>query len=177
MTPATVVSGAGASPWEATLIGGLLSRHTGVQVRARCFDVAQGLGATARLAPVLVIDADTYGAGVAQSLGLPEQPSLATAARRAASGSVDGEELRGLCHRAGAGLSVLAGVGPSGWADIRPASFRVVLDTAREAFALTVVDVGFCTEEDEELSFSGAPVRRNMATPAAIQAADTVVGA
>src|SRR2546423_10046779 len=55
MTPATVVSGAGASPWEATLIGGLMSRHTGVQVLARCFDVAQVLAAAARLAPDVVI--------------------------------------------------------------------------------------------------------------------------
>jgi Flp pilus assembly CpaE family ATPase len=51
----------------------------------------------------------------------------------------------------------------------------VVLDLARRLAAVTVVDVGFCLERDEELSFDTAAPRRNGAALAALAAADTVV--
>jgi MinD-like ATPase involved in chromosome partitioning or flagellar assembly len=50
-----------------------------------------------------------------------------------------------------------------------------VLAAARALVALTVVDCGFCLEEDEELSFDTAVPRRNGATLAALAEADTVV--
>jgi Flp pilus assembly CpaE family ATPase len=40
---------------------------------------------------------------------------------------------------------------------------------------VTVVDVGFCLEQDEELSFDTAAPRRNGATLATLDAADTVL--
>ena len=289
-TPATLVSAAGASPWEAALVGGLLARHSGVQVLARCFDVAQVLAAVARVKPdvvlvghdlealdrevvaqlaancgavvgaypendpsavrrlidigcrravpheldpldlavlvrelagrptsaeappprpsgllaavwgptgapgrttvavgiaaalatsaseVLVIDADTYGASVAHALGLPEQPSVVTAVHQASIGAFDAVRLRERCQRAGGGLWVLAGVPRADvWPEVREASLRTVLDAARSTFPLTVVDTGFCLEEDEELSYSGAPLRRNMATRTALAESDAVV--
>jgi MinD-like ATPase involved in chromosome partitioning or flagellar assembly len=288
MTPATLVSAAGASPWEAALVGALLARHSGVQVLARCFDVAQVLATASRVRPdvvlvghdlegldreviaqlgsfcavvvgayppgdpiavrrlidlgceravphdldpldlaglvlelagrpssleehvarpsgcllavwgptgapgrttlavaiasavsrggdVLLIDADTYGAAVAQSLGLTEQPSLVSAAQRAATGAFSGDDLRELSQSAG-GFSVLAGVPrPDCWPQVREASLLTVLQAARAAHGLTVVDVGFCLEEDEELSYSGTPLRRNLVARAVLQEADSVL--
>jgi Flp pilus assembly CpaE family ATPase len=50
-----------------------------------------------------------------------------------------------------------------------------VLDEARRLAELTVVDCSFCLEEDEELSFDTAAPRRNGATLAVLEAADTVL--
>jgi Flp pilus assembly CpaE family ATPase len=50
-----------------------------------------------------------------------------------------------------------------------------VLDEARRMAALTVVDCAFSLEDDEELSFDTAAPRRNGATLAVLEAADTVL--
>lgn len=291
MTPATLVSGAGASPWEAALVGGLLARHSGVQVLARCFDVAQVLAAAKRVRPdivlvghdldaldrevvaqlaarcravvgayppgdpiavrrlidigcqravphdldpldlarlvlelaghdvppreedssadrghlvavwgptgapgrttvaagiacalssrgleVLLVDADTYGASVAQSLGLSEQPSIVSAVRGVAAARLEAGELRALCQSAGGGLAVLSGCISGLWPEIREASLRSVLDAARSEFSVVVADVGFCIEEDEELSYNGAPLRRNLASRTVLREASMIVG-
>lgn len=290
MRPATLVSGAGASPWEARLVGELLSRHSGVQVLARCFELAQVLAAASRVRPdvvlvghdldgldreavaelarscravigayppgdpdavrrlidlgceravphdldpldlarlvlelagretavagdqptpagrllavwgpagapgrttvatglaaglarpdepVLLVDADTYGGAVAQTLGLPETPSLVGAVHQASVAGFGPDQLLPFCHDAGAGLLVLAGLGKAEmWPEVREASLRAVLEAAQARFAVTVVDVGFCLEEDEELSYSGAPMRRNLATRVVLAKCDSVV--
>ena len=289
--PATLVSAAGAAPWEAALVGGLLARHSGVQVLARCFDVPQVLAAVSRVrpdvvlvghdlesldrevvatlarhvtavvgaypagdpsavrrlidigcvravphdldpldlaglvrdlagrppgvadpdppppgrlaavwgptgapgrttvavevaaalaaeeSPVLLIDGDTYGASVAQALGLSEHPSLITALHEAAVGAFGPDELLPHCAHAGGGLRVLAGPSRADlWPEVRQASLEAVIDAARRGFDLTVADVGFCLEEDEELSFNGAPLRRNLAARVLLTQADLVVG-
>ena len=290
--PATLVSGAGTSPWEAALVGGLLARHTGVQVVARCFEVAQVIAATRRVHPdvvlvghdldgldrdavvdlsahcgtvvgayppadplavrrlidlgcrravphdldpldlarlvlelagyvldvpdpaggaergrlvavwgptgapgrttvalglasasvaagvdTLLLDADPYGASLAQTLGLAEHPSLLSALRHAADGAFDGAALREHCLPAAGGLWLLAGLArPDAWTEVREGSLRAVLDAARDAFPLVVVDAGFCLEEDEELTYAGTPLRRNLTTRAVVAAASSVVG-
>ena len=126
---------------------------------------------------VLLLDADTYGASVAQALGLSEHPSLITALHQAAVGAFGPEELECHCTSAGGALRVLAGPSrPDLWPEVRQASLEAVVDAARRGFDLTVADVGFCLEEDEELSFSGAPLRRNLAARVLLAQADLVVG-
>jgi MinD-like ATPase involved in chromosome partitioning or flagellar assembly len=125
---------------------------------------------------VLLVDADTYGGSVAQSLGLPEHPSLLVAVHAAATGLFGPEHLGPLLHAAGEGLWVLPGVSDAArWPEVREASFLAVLDAARAEFAVTVVDGGFCLEEDEELAYDGVPLRRNLATRVAVREADCVI--
>jgi Flp pilus assembly CpaE family ATPase len=50
-----------------------------------------------------------------------------------------------------------------------------VLEEARRSADLVVVDCSFCLEEDEELSFDTAAPRRNGATLAVLESADTVL--
>jgi Flp pilus assembly CpaE family ATPase len=127
---------------------------------------------------VLLVDADTYGGAVGQLLGLlDEAPGLAAACRLANNGELDLPRLAGLAVHARPALRVLTGISrPDRWLELRPAALRVVLDLARRLAAFTVVDCGFCLEQDEELSYDTAAPRRNGATLAVLEAADVVLG-
>src|SRR5207253_8718402 len=73
-------------------------------------------------------------------------------------------------------LSVLTGIAtPQRWPELRPSAVEVVLTLARTLAAVTVVDCGFCLEQDEELSYDTLAPRRNGATLAALDSADLVV--
>ena len=75
-----------------------------------------------------------------------------------------------------AGLRVLTGISRADrWPELRPAALEQVWSLARSLAAVTVVDLGFCLEQDEELSFDTAAPRRNGATLATLAAADTVL--
>ncbi|RJK95419.1 AAA family ATPase [Vallicoccus soli] len=135
-------------------------------------------GESARLGvPTLLADADVYGGVVAQVLGLlDESPGLAAAARAANSGVLDLPALAKLAPVVVPRLRVLTGIARADrWPELRPASLEVVLDLARRLADLTVVDCGFCLEEDEELAFDTAAPRRNGATLEVLARADTVV--
>jgi MinD-like ATPase involved in chromosome partitioning or flagellar assembly len=125
----------------------------------------------------LLVDADVYGGVVAQVLGLlDESPGVAGAARQAAAGSLDADALARLAWSVRPQLRVLTGLARADrWPELRPRALAAVLEEARRLAALTVVDCGFCVEEDEELSFDSAAPRRNGATLAVLQAADTVL--
>jgi MinD-like ATPase involved in chromosome partitioning or flagellar assembly len=125
----------------------------------------------------LLVDADTYGASVAQALALlDESPGLAAATRAANQGALDLPRLAELTPSIPPGLRVLTGLPrPQRWPELRPSALEVVWDTARELADWTVVDCGFCLEADEELSHDGAAPRRNGAALSAIGAADAVV--
>jgi len=127
--------------------------------------------------PVLLVDADVYGGVVAQALGLlDETPGLAAACRQANAGTLDVAALARHVRSVGPALRVLTGISRAErWVEIRPASLEVVLDLARRMAAVTVVDCGFCLEEDEELSYDTAAPRRNGATLSALAGADEVV--
>lgn len=104
--------------------------------------------------PALLVDADVYGGTAAASLGLPDESSgLAAACRLANSGTLDVPGLAALGQPQSPGLQVLTGLDRADrWAELRPGSVQTVLDLARALAAVTVVDCGFCLEQDEELS-------------------------
>jgi MinD-like ATPase involved in chromosome partitioning or flagellar assembly len=125
----------------------------------------------------LLADADVYGGAIAQSLGLlDESPGLAAAARLANNGLLDVPALAELARRVAPHLRVLTGITRAErWTELRPSALEVVLAMARQLAAVTVVDCGFCLEQDEELAFDQSVARRNGATLATIAAADTVL--
>jgi MinD-like ATPase involved in chromosome partitioning or flagellar assembly len=133
---------------------------------------------TARLGiPTLLVDADPYGGVIAQVLGLlDESPGLAAAARLDNQGSLDVPALAGLARGLNPRLRVLTGiVRADRWPELRPDSVRSVLEKARSLAAITVVDCGFSLEQDEELVYDTMAPRRNGATIAALESADTVL--
>jgi Flp pilus assembly CpaE family ATPase len=125
----------------------------------------------------LLVDADVYGGVIAQVLGLlDESPGLAGAARLAAAGALDGPALVRLAWSVRPQLRVLTGLARADrWPELRPRAVVAVLDEARRLAELTVVDCSFSLEDDEELSFDTAAPRRNGATLAVLQNADTVL--
>jgi Flp pilus assembly CpaE family ATPase len=129
----------------------------------------------------LLVDADVYGGTIAAELGLlDESPGLAAACRLASGTRLDGAALAGLCWQLRPRLRVLTGIPLAArWPEIRPAAVGAVLAAARQLADVTVVDCGFCLETDEELSFDTLAPRRNGATLAVLDDADTitVVGA
>lgn len=131
----------------------------------------------ARGAQTLLVDADTYGPSVAQTLGLlDESGGVAGAARAANGGALDVDRLARLSPCISPTLRVLTGLPqPSRWPELRPSALEAVWQVARELARWTVVDCGFCLEADEELSFDTAAPRRNGATLSALAAADVVL--
>lgn len=127
--------------------------------------------------PVLVVDADTYGGTIAQLLGmLDEAPGIAAAARAAATGRLDGAGLAALTPALDNGLRVLTGISRAArWPELPAAHLEVVWSAARELAAWTVVDCGFCVEQDEALSYDTRAPQRNAATLSALAEADVVV--
>jgi MinD-like ATPase involved in chromosome partitioning or flagellar assembly len=128
--------------------------------------------------PVLLIDADTYGGVVAQLLGvLDEAPGLAAACRLANQGVLDAPRLANVASELRPGLRLLTGISrPDRWPEIRPAALEMVVAISRQVAAFTVIDCGFCLEEDEELSYDTAAPRRNGATVTALTVSDVVIG-
>ncbi|CCG04919.1 AAA family ATPase [Blastococcus saxobsidens] len=135
-------------------------------------DEAARLGTSA-----LLVDADVHGGVVAQVLGLlDESPGLAGAARQAGAGTLDGRTLVALAWAVRPQLRVLTGLARADrWPELRPAAVTAVLEEARRVAELTVVDCAFNVEDDEELSFDTAAPRRNGATLAVLEHADTVL--
>jgi MinD-like ATPase involved in chromosome partitioning or flagellar assembly len=125
----------------------------------------------------LLVDADPYGGTVGPTLGLlDEVAGLALACRAASAGQLDTVRLAAESRQLRPSLRVLTGIARADrWPELRPSAVRAVLDEARHLSALTVVDCGFCLEEDEELSYDTSAPRRNGATLTALTAADTVL--
>lgn len=129
----------------------------------------------------LLVDLDTWGACVAQSLGVvDEAPGLAAAARASEQGTLDVPALARLTPQVMPGLRVLTGLPRADrWPEVRAGAVEDVLRLTRSLADHVVVDTGFCVEDDEELSYDTAAPRRNAATLAALESADhlVVVGA
>jgi MinD-like ATPase involved in chromosome partitioning or flagellar assembly len=128
---------------------------------------------------VILVDADSYGASVAASLGLlDESAGLAQSCRLADQGLLDAESLKRIAApvftKAGS-FRVLTGITRADrWTELRAAALSSVLEYAKEIADVVVVDAGFCLEADEELSFDSMAPRRNAATLRSIELADTV---
>lgn len=128
-------------------------------------------------AQCLLVDADVYGGVVASVLGLlDESPGLAAACRVAGTTRLDEAALARLCWQISPGLRVLTGIPLSQrWPEIRASAIPAVLAAARTVADVVVIDCGFAIEADEELSFDTLAPRRNGATLAVLDAADTVL--
>lgn len=127
--------------------------------------------------PTLLVDLDTYGASVAQSLALlDEAPGVVAAARAAEHGQLDVAALASLAPLVRPGLRVLTGLPrPHRWPELRAPAVERVLHVARHLVEVVVVDCGFNLEEDEELSYDTQAPRRNQTTRVALAEADTAV--
>jgi MinD-like ATPase involved in chromosome partitioning or flagellar assembly len=74
------------------------------------------------------------------------------------------------------GLRVLTGISRANrWPELPASALEVVWEVARSLAAWTVIDCGFCLEQDEALSYDTRAPRRNAATLSALEAADVVV--
>ncbi|GAA2034793.1 hypothetical protein GCM10009740_26820 [Terrabacter terrae] len=131
----------------------------------------------ARGVETLLVDADTYGGCVAQSLGLlDEAPGVAAACRAADQGLLDLPALSRIAPQVVPGLRVLTGLPKAErWPEVRAAALERVLELSRVLVRVVVIDCGFCLEDDEELSYDTAAPRRNEATLTSLAASDLVV--
>lgn len=126
---------------------------------------------------VLLVDADTWGASVAQALAVvDEAPGVVAAARAAEHGTLDRPTLARLAPRAPGGFRVLTGLPRADrWPEVRAAAFADVLQVARTIADVVVVDVGFALEDDEELSYDTSAPRLNGVTLTALAGCDVLV--
>ncbi len=129
------------------------------------------------LHPVVLVDADTYGASAAQVLAvLDEVPGVAAAARAADQGTLDRDTLARLAPEVCPGLRILTGLPRADrWPELRDVALADVLEQCRHLARYVVVDVAASLEQDEELSFDTLAPRRNGATLTALEVADRVV--
>ncbi|GAA4400864.1 P-loop NTPase [Ornithinibacter aureus] len=125
----------------------------------------------------LLVDLDTWGASVAQVLGLiDEAPGVAAAARASEQGSLDAVGLARVAPEVVPGLRVLTGLPKAErWPELRAAAIEDVLRLARQVVEHVVIDAGFALEDDEELSYDTVAPRRNATTLTALEQADHLV--
>ncbi|GAA4109582.1 P-loop NTPase [Knoellia locipacati] len=125
----------------------------------------------------LLVDLDTWGASVAQSLALiDEAPGVAAAARASEQGTLDTAALSRVAPEVTSGLRVLTGIPKAErWPELRAAAVEDVLEKSRSLAQHVVVDCGFSIEDDEELSYDTAAPRRNATTLTALEGADSLV--
>ena len=155
-TPVTVVWGPTGAPGRTTVAVTLAAQLAAGGVRT------------------LLVDLDTWGASIAQVLGLiDEAPGVAAAARASEQGTLDAFGLARVAPEVVPGLRVLTGLPKAErWPELRPAAVEDVLRLARQVVDHVVVDVGFAVEDDEELSYDTAAPRRNATTLTALEQAD-----
>lgn len=102
--------------------------------------------------PVILVDADSYGASVAASLGLlDESAGLAQACRLADQGFLDAESLKRIAApvftRLGS-FRVLTGITRADrWTELRASALSSVLEHARDIAEIVVVDAGFASRQ------------------------------
>ncbi len=129
---------------------------------------------------VALADADTHSGSVAPTLGLlDEAPGFAAACRLAGSNSLTTTELERISERyisPHGSFWVLTGIGrPHRWPELSGERVIATIAACREWVDFTVIDTGFCLENDEEISSDLFAPRRNAATISALREADRVV--
>ncbi len=124
---------------------------------------------------VCVVDADTYAPSLALAVGIPDAAGgLLRACRQADGGVLTPESLAASARGVRGRLQVLGGLPRvERWPELRAPALDEVWRACRAAFDVTVVDTGFCIEQDEgPLAFAA---RRNVAALSAITGADRVL--
>ncbi len=121
----------------------------------------------------MLIDADSYGGGVAAALGvLDEAPGIAALARAASRGEMTEALVARHAVRVDAGVRLVSGISRADrWRELTPAALEEIWEAARSAAELVVIDTGFSLEAADAL---GDP-DRNATTLSALAAADVVV--
>ena len=125
---------------------------------------------------VLLVDADTWGAAQATSLGLADEaPGMAAVARSALSGELTSAVLERYAVEIGEGLRLVTGLSRADrWAELAPAALDALWPVVREVAEVTVVDCGSGVAEHDAAGLGGAPSREE-ATAGILAAADLVV--
>jgi len=137
---------------------------------AMAHDLAQHEG-------VILVDVDTYGGAVAQTLGLlDEAPGIAALARASLHGTLTDETVARHALAVSPGLRVLSGITrPDRWPELSPSALEPVWELLRKHAAVTIIDCASPLESDEELQYDTRAPQRNGATLSALAAADVVV--
>ena len=127
--------------------------------------------------PAVLVDADTWAPSASFVLGVVDDgPGLASACRRASSGTLDVPALAALVREVRPGLLLLPRIPRAGrWSEVWAAALSDVLAAARALAPLVVVDLAAPLESDEELVFDTAAPRRNPAALVALEEADAVI--
>ncbi len=122
----------------------------------------------------VLVDADPYGGGVAQQLGILDEVSgILSAARLAGSGHL-AERFDSTCRGVGDRLRVVTGLPRADrWIEVRASAMEQVLESALE-HGDVVVDSGFSLEDEPGQDFGSRP-SRNAMTLTALDLADEVV--
>ena len=126
---------------------------------------------------VILVDVDTYGGAIAQTLGLlDEAPGIAALARASLHGTLTDETVARHALSVSAGLRVLSGITrPDRWPELSPSALEPVWELLRKHAAVTIIDCASPLESDEELQYDTRAPQRNGATLSALAAADVVV--
>ena len=132
--------------------------------------IAEAIAATGRR--VCLVDADTYAPSVGLVLGIADDSGgLVRACRQADNGLLDSTSIIGATRRVRGPWHVLTGVPRAErWSDLSPSALDRVWHSARGAFDVTVVDIGFCIEDDD--SPAAWARRRNAAAVTALAQSD-----
>lgn len=122
----------------------------------------------------VLVDADPYGGGVAQQLGILDEVSgLLSAARLAGAGQLS-ERFASTARAVGDRLTVVTGLPRADrWIEVRSTHMESVLHEARSCGDV-VVDTGFSLEEEPGGDFGARPARNAM-TLTSLGAADEIV--
>jgi MinD-like ATPase involved in chromosome partitioning or flagellar assembly len=122
----------------------------------------------------VLVDADPYGGGVAQQLGILDEVSGVLSAARLAGAGHLAERFDSTCRTVGDRLRVVTGLPRADrWIEVRASALEQTLERALEQGDV-VVDTGFSLEDEPGQEFGSRP-SRNAMTLAAIDLADEVV--
>lgn len=122
----------------------------------------------------VLVDADPYGGGVAQQLGILDEASgILSAARLAGAGQL-AERFASTARAVNEGLAVVTGLPRADrWIEVRATHLQTVLDEAH-ALGEVVIDTGFSLEDDPGGEVGSRP-SRNAMTLTSLSAADEIV--
>lgn len=126
---------------------------------------------------VLLVDADTHAACVAQMLAiLDEAPGLAAATRLADQGRLSPDALLSVAPRVMDKVRVLTGLPRADrWPELSDHALADVIEACRQVADWVVIDCASSLEQDEDITFDTRAPRRNGATLTVLEEADDVV--